>query len=663
MIKKNKKSFISIASALAVTSSLMTPVFNVFAAETQTVGDFTYERTSASFGSGETSNAWKVVGYSGNAADVVIQDTTNYESIAQSDENFWNEIDAGNMIVAVEPGTFDESITSIRLPGYLSKISMNVFDEATGLTAITGAGKMNGIKGFHTDNTALYAGKALYVFPKGYSGSYEVLDETSKYASKAFANVGMDQLTLKGDLTEQLEKDYNSGVFENAKINTVNLQTTQVDEKTFLGAEIGRLEGKNTVNGSLVVDGKLIYYGFDSDFDLSGVSDISALAFQSEELFEAHINEIPEEIREHTAFRFYSGDGEKFKTRYFNINGKAAFCYNYGKANPNKVGDLIDYDETIEPDSVKYNQIRALLYGGAPNNGDALYEEIFGNSYDEEIFGTKGDAAKNVVGSLVWEIISDQKAGVSSIYGIGTNGFTEENVREYMDALRTRYINNYNSLELDNFKLGFFHPVEPSDAQNLVVINEFYRPEPPTEVAEIQISKQDITTKKELPGAKLQVIDNNGTVIDEWISTSTPHIIKNLEDGEYDLKEITAPNGYEIAESITFTVKDGKTSHNPIVMYDEVKSATPSEPDKPVKPKGPNGGWSGNKPEKLITPPDTDTPITEIKTQEETVPVPEEERTPIKTGDIFDVIKVLSMVVALGGAGLTVYTKINKREE
>ena len=76
---------------------------------------------------------------------------------------------------------------------------------------------------------------------------------------------------------------------------------------------------------------------------------------------------------------------------------------------------------------------------------------------------------------------------------------------------------------------------------------------------EMEFSKVDITTGKELPGAKMQVTDKEtGKIIDEWISTDEPHKIKYLVEGkEYILTEKNAPKGYELAESITFTAKDG----------------------------------------------------------------------------------------------------------
>ena len=88
------------------------------------------------------------------------------------------------------------------------------------------------------------------------------------------------------------------------------------------------------------------------------------------------------------------------------------------------------------------------------------------------------------------------------------------------------------------------------------------------EDTKIEISKQDITTKKELEGAKLKVTDKDGKVIDEWTSGKQPHMIKNLTAGEtYTLTEAIAPKNYKVAESLRFTVKDtGKIQR--VIMYD-----------------------------------------------------------------------------------------------
>lgn len=73
-----------------------------------------------------------------------------------------------------------------------------------------------------------------------------------------------------------------------------------------------------------------------------------------------------------------------------------------------------------------------------------------------------------------------------------------------------------------------------------------------------KISKVDLTTGAEIPGAKLQLVDMvNGETIDEWISTDEPHTIHGLIVGkQYKLLENLAPLGYMIANEIVFEIKD-----------------------------------------------------------------------------------------------------------
>ncbi|OUQ01172.1 hypothetical protein B5E92_15115, partial [Erysipelatoclostridium sp. An15] len=90
------------------------------------------------------------------------------------------------------------------------------------------------------------------------------------------------------------------------------------------------------------------------------------------------------------------------------------------------------------------------------------------------------------------------------------------------------------------------------------------------EDTKVEISKQDITTQKELEGAHLQVKDKNGNIVDEWVSGKEPHIIKNLTVNEtYTLIETIAPVNYQIAQSIQFTIEDTGDVQN-VVMYDEL---------------------------------------------------------------------------------------------
>jgi len=76
------------------------------------------------------------------------------------------------------------------------------------------------------------------------------------------------------------------------------------------------------------------------------------------------------------------------------------------------------------------------------------------------------------------------------------------------------------------------------------------------DVTKVEISKTDITTGKELPGAKLTILDKDGNVLESWISEDKPHYIERLPIGDYTLREETAPDGYLKAEDVKFSVKD-----------------------------------------------------------------------------------------------------------
>lgn len=127
------------------------------------------------------------------------------------------------------------------------------------------------------------------------------------------------------------------------------------------------------------------------------------------------------------------------------------------------------------------------------------------------------------------------------------------------------------------------------------------------EESSFHVSKRDVATGDELPGASLKITDKDGKVVDEWVSTDTPHVIEGLADGTYTLTETTAPDGYEVAEDITFTITDGKVDGNAVVMYDapEEKKNTPSEPEKPNTPSEPE---KPDKPDKPETPEKPDKP-------------------------------------------------------
>lgn len=103
------------------------------------------------------------------------------------------------------------------------------------------------------------------------------------------------------------------------------------------------------------------------------------------------------------------------------------------------------------------------------------------------------------------------------------------------------------------------------------------------EPTKIQISKTDISGK-ELPGAKLTILDKDGKVMESWTSGKEPHYIEMLPIGEYTLHEESAPEGYLVAEDVKFTVKDTGEIQK-VVMKDEAEpEGTPEKTPTPGNP-------------------------------------------------------------------------------
>ena len=105
----------------------------------------------------------------------------------------------------------------------------------------------------------------------------------------------------------------------------------------------------------------------------------------------------------------------------------------------------------------------------------------------------------------------------------------------------------------------------------------------------VKISKQDITNGKELPGATLVIKDSKGKEIEKWTSTDEAHYIEKLQVGKYVLTEITAPDGYEVAEDVEFEVKETGEIQK-VVMKDSPKP-TPTTPKPGIPQTGENVGY------------------------------------------------------------------------
>lgn len=173
----------------------------------------------------------------------------------------------------------------------------------------------------------------------------------------------------------------------------------------------------------------------------------------------------------------------------------------------------------------------------------------------------------------------------------------------------------------------------------------------------VYISKKDITNDDELPGAKIVIKDEAGNEIYSFTSGATEHKIPSevftapapgTKFTYYSLTELTAPKGYEVAETMYFAldksglvyVKDKNGEYvlindSIITMYDEPSdtSSNVTPPDKDVPPE-------------IITPPSEVTPPVTSSTNISKTPSMGD-TAPIKMVVVVEIMSLLGLVLCL----------------
>ena len=158
-------------------------------------------------------------------------------------------------------------------------------------------------------------------------------------------------------------------------------------------------------------------------------------------------------------------------------------------------------------------------------------------------------------GNIVEEWISTKEPHV--VYGLPEGTYT---LHEELPPYAEGYV-SAEDIEFEVKEDGSVTKVEMKDAYS-----------------KVEISKTDITTGKELKGAKLQILNKEGEILEEWVTDGKPHLVEKLPVGEeLTLREITAPEGYEIAEDVKFTLEDTMEIQK-VEMKDARTPETPGVP-------------------------------------------------------------------------------------
>lgn len=162
------------------------------------------------------------------------------------------------------------------------------------------------------------------------------------------------------------------------------------------------------------------------------------------------------------------------------------------------------------------------------------------------------------------------------------------------------------------------------------------------DITKVQISKVDIATGKELPGAELVIKDKDGNTVAQWVSEDKPHYIEKLPAGDYTLTEITAPNGYQLAESIVFTVLPTGELQTVVMKDARIPEETPHEDTPSNTPQPTPGSTPAPSPAPASTPTATPAPMPVIP----------------QTGDVFP-FALLSAAVfgSIVGFGILAYKR------
>ena len=86
-----------------------------------------------------------------------------------------------------------------------------------------------------------------------------------------------------------------------------------------------------------------------------------------------------------------------------------------------------------------------------------------------------------------------------------------------------------------------------------------------------EIEKIDAKTEKSLPGAKLQLIDADKKVVDEWTTDGKPHSLYAIAKGTYTLHEKKVPDGYVCAEDMEIEIKETADTQRFVMKDDPIQ--------------------------------------------------------------------------------------------
>ncbi len=211
--------------------------------------------------------------------------------------------------------------------------------------------------------------------------------------------------------------------------------------------------------------------------------------------------------------------------------------------------------------------------------------------------------------SLIKTSTEEEKAVEGAEYGL----FAKEDLKAYdgtvvvkADELIESQITDAEGMLAfeSDLPLGYYYVKELSEAPGYYLDEEIYDVDASYQGQEINViektlevqdvptitefSKVDLTTGEEVSGAQLQILNEEGTIVEEWVSAGEKHTVYGLLEGNYTFREIMAPKGYVVSSDVEFSIKkDGRVQQ--VIMKDDtvkgrvVIDKTDSHTGKPLK--------------------------------------------------------------------------------
>lgn len=257
-----------------------------------------------------------------------------------------------------------------------------------------------------------------------------------------------------------------------------------------------------------------------------------------------------------------SGFTDKLYIAIKGVNGttEVAYCYNLEKIFPGTRGE--DFSKIANASAVDFNS----LVGKSRLSGEALKTKILQICYEgypknskslQNRYGLSNDEFCLITQAAIWYY-------TDSVNVVQRGGYYDQSTKFQKIVRQQKVQDAFNQLintnvQLpSNYELDLYYPTNSSRVQNLLS-TKFKQDTAKKFEFSLDKRKED---GQGLEGARLQLLYNNGNLIQEWISDGTAKLFE-AEAGSYIFREMQAPAGYEKANDIHFNIdSNGNVTSN-----------------------------------------------------------------------------------------------------